>query len=737
MRWSRVVFVAFCTFLLLAGALAGWSGLSASDYTLDPRAPKAVHSSDVLLITVDTLRADHLGCYGYRRGATPAIDALAKQGTKFEHAFAAAPLTLPSHAALLTGTYPFYNGVRDQPGFRLPAEIPTLAESFAAAGYATGAVLGSPVLSRRFGLDRGFGEYDDRFSASTEEQEAGLPNIKRPAETVVRLALAWLDSKPSGKPFFLWLHFYDPHLPYRVSEPFRSRFAGRPYDGEIAYTDAALAEMFAALRSRGLFDSTTIALTADHGEGLGDHGESTHGYFIYDSTLRVPLLVKAATSTTAGTPSGSVGPAPSADIHAPVSLVDLTPTLLRLAGIDIPAIMQGTEFSGSIASGEEPQSHPVYAETMYPLLHLGWNPLQALVLETPARGAVKLIKAPRPELYDLRSDPGETRNEYQSHQAEAAACRKELEAFVKAHSPAKPSSGRGPVSAETGRLFSSLGYVAAAGAPAPAFTTSRRDPKDGIAEHEQLLRAAHAFQVHENDAAERILTEVLGKDPQQPLALDYLGTILFMRHDLARARATFGQLLEAAPYYATAYVELGHTEALLGNRPEAERLYRRAMEVDPSNPRPARELGILMLGEGKLDAAEELLQQALRLDSTDLFALSALGEAAAHQQHYQEAADILQRALQAAPPDKKLPVTLNLGFVYLQLRRLKDVEELMSAALRLNPREPQAYALLGAARLQMGHSADAREAFQRALALDPHNPVALEGAHAMGLAVPP
>jgi len=737
MRWSRVVSVALCTFLLLAGGPARWSRLSAGDYTLDPRAPQAAHSPNLLLITIDTLRADHLGCYGYRLGATPTIDALAKLGAKFQHAFAAAPLTLPSHAALLTGTYPFYNGVRDQPGFRLPAEIPTLAESFAAAGYATGAVLGSPVLSRRFGLDRGFDAYDDRFSASTEEQEAGLPNIKRPAETVVRLGLAWLDSKPQGKPFFLWLHFYDPHLPYRAPEPFRSRFAGRPYDGEIAYTDAALAKLFAALRSRGLFDSTTIALTADHGEGLGDHGESTHGYFIYDSTLRVPLLVKAATATAARSPSASAGTAYSADLQAPVSLVDLAPTLLRLAGIDVPSSMQGAEFSASVVSREEPRPHPVYAETMYPLLHLGWNPLRALVSGTPAGEVVKYIQAPRPELYDLGNDPGETRNEYPQRQAEAAACLGKLEAFVRAHTPRKPPSGRGPVSAETSRLFSSLGYVAAAGAPAPVFTKSRRDPKDGVAEHEQLLRAAHAFQVHENETAEGILTGVLQKDPQQPLALDYLGTILFLRHDLERARSTFAQLVQAAPYYATAYTELGHTEALLGNRLEAERLYRRAMEVDPSNPRPARELGILMLGEGKLDAAEELLQQALKLDSTDLFALSALGEASARQEHYQEAADLLQRALQAAPAGKKLSVMLNLGFVYLQLRRCEDVERLMSAAIQLNPREPQAYALLGAARLESGDSAGARQALQRALALDPHNPMALEGVRAMGRGVPP
>jgi arylsulfatase A-like enzyme/Tfp pilus assembly protein PilF len=746
MRRSRVVLVTFCLFILLAGVQVGWRELSADDHMGDSRASQNAHSPNVLLITIDTLRADHLGCYGYPQGATPAIDGLAKQSAKYDHAYAAVPLTLPSHAALLTSTYPFTNGVRDQPGFRLAGGIPTVAECFARAGYATAAVMGSPVLSRRFGLSRGFTEYDDRFEASTEEQEAGLPNVKRPAETVVRLALAWLDAGPAGKPFFLWLHFYDPHLPYRPPEPFRSRFAGRLYDGEIAYTDSALATLFAGLRRRGLFDSTVIALTADHGEGLGDHGESTHGYFIYDSTVRIPLLVKAARESPGARESlgaAEAGPAPAleaphlAAVKTPVSLVDLGPTLLRLAGIEVPASMQGTDFSASVVSGKEPRVHPVYAETMYPLLHLGWNPLRALVSETPGQDAVKYIQAPRPELYDLASDPGETRNECSSNPAEARAWREQLEAFVKTRAPAKPAQGRGPVSAETNRLFASLGYVTAAGAPAPEFTTSRRDPKDGVGEHEQILRAAHAFQMHENDTAEGILNGVLGKDPQQPLALDYLGTIQFQRHDLERARATFAQLLRVAPYYPTAYIEMGHTEALLGNRREAERLYRRAMEMDTSNPRPPRELGILLLDEGQVATAEAVLQQALKLDPSDVFALSALGEAAARQQRYQEAAGFLERALEAIPASRSVPVRLNLGFVYLQLRRFQAVERLMKATIELNQRQPQAYALLGAARLQSGDDTGAREAFQRALALDPHNPMALEGARAMGLSPPP
>jgi arylsulfatase A-like enzyme/Flp pilus assembly protein TadD len=705
MRWGRILLLAISAVGLLAGT-------------------RGTPAGGVVLITIDTLRADHLGCYGYHGGATPAMDALAEGAAKFEHAYTTVPLTLPSHAALLTGTFPFYNGVRDQPGFRLPDNIPTLAEYFSRSGYATAAVLGSPVLSRRFGLDRGFDDYDDRFGATTQEMEAGLPDIKRPADAVVRLALAWLDHKPADKPFFLWLHFYDPHLPYRAPEPFRSRFAARPYDGEIAFTDSALSNLFAGLRSRGLFDTSIIALTADHGEGLGDHGESTHGYFIYDSTLRVPLLVKPAS------------PPRAADIHAAVSLVDLAPTLLRLMGIQVPASMQGADLSGSIISGEEPRAHPVYAETMYPLLHLGWNPLRALILQTTAQpstwAAVKYIQAPRPELYDLKSDPREERNQYSSHQAEGATVGDQLEAFVQGHAPAKAPSARTPVSREMAELFASLGYVGQAGAAAPTFTISRRDPKDGVREHEQILGAAHEFQARRYQTATRLLSEVLRKDPEQPLALDYLGTIQLLGHDIRQAEATYARLVKAAPYYATAYIELGHAQALLGNRAEAEQSYRHAMEMDPSNPRPPRELGILLVEEGKIEQADPLLQQALNLDPADVFALNALGEVRARQERYEDAAAILQRALDAEP--KAVSVRLNLGFVYLQLKRFSDVERLMTETIQLDPREAQAYAELGVARLESGDKAGAREAFRRALRLDPRNPMALQGAQAAGLA---
>ena len=745
MRRRQILRTVVYATVLLAGVQAAWPGAMTGESPSDPSSRQTAPPRSVLLITIDTLRADHLGCYGYRRGSTPTIDALAKQARQFDYAFSAVPSTLPSHAALLTGTYPFYNGVRDQPGFRLSDNIPTLAEDFARAGYATAAVVGAPVLSRRFGLSRGFDEYNDAFGASTEELEAVMPDIKRPAESVVQLGLAWLDSKRAGKPYFLWLHFYDPHMPYVAPEPYRSRFADRPYDGEIAYADSALGTLFAGLRKRGLFESTVIALTADHGEGLGDHHESTHSYFIYDSTLRVPLLVKAAREAlgvrqSVGTAAPGKSPALQAahltGVKTPVSLVDLAPTLLRLAGMKVPSGMQGTDLSASILAGEEPRAHPVYAETMYPLLHLGWNPLRALITQTPGGDVEKYIQAPHPELYNLSSDPGEMRNECSSSPAEAAARREQLEAFVKTHTPARPASSRGPVSAKTAALFSSLGYLAAAGAPDPEFTTSRRDPKDCVGENEQLLRAAHAYQARQYDVATRILEDVLRQDPQQPHALDYLGTIQFLRHDLPGARGTYTRLVQAAPYYATGFIQLANVESLLGNRSEAERLYLRAMQADPSNPRPPRELGTFLLADGKTGPAEKLLRQALQLDPNDVLAIVALGEAAALEQHYAEAAPLLERALDAEPAGRNITVMLNLGFVYLKLGRFTEVQRLMKAALQLDPRQAQGYALLGAACHESGDNAGAREAFQHALALDPRNRLALQGAHALGL-VPP
>lgn len=703
-----------CALLGLAGVLA-----------LAPPA-RAQARPNLLLITLDTVRADHLGIYGDRAARTPNLDALARQGVWFEHAFTTVPLTLPSHAAILTGTYPFDNGVRFQPGFRLDDRLPTLATILDRAGYATGAVLGSSILDRRFGLARGFQAYDDQVSGAVAEEYAGLPASKRSAAEVVRRGWAWLEAErrhSAGRPFFLWLHFYDAHLPYLPHRGANGNFPAT-YDGEIAYIDASLGRFFADLQRAGLYDNTAIFVVADHGEGLGDHGESTHGFFIYDSTIRVPLIVKAPGAG----PHGDRGAGPAQANDELASTVDIAPTALRLLGLPVPAEMQGTPRLAAVLGRGRDADAPAYAETFFPLLSMGWNPLRALI-SGPSGRLMKYIEAPRPELYDLSRDPRETRDLAATQQARANSMLAALDDFVRARAPRQAPDSRMPVDAATARLFSSLGYAGAVRGGTPVFVTNLPDPKDRVHEEEAILTALRTYEAHDYPRAMRQLHAILASDSRQPMALDALGTIQFAEHDFNAARATYGELIAAAPYYSTAYAELAHTEALLGHRAEAERLYRKNFALDPSNGRALRELGLLLIEDGKLAEAKGDLERALALQPGDPFALNGLGQIQAQQGDFAAAAQSLEQAV--AADASQLPPRLNLGFVYLRLNQPQKTAELMEQTLRLSPRAPQAYAELAVARLELGDRAAAGAAVRRALALDPQNSLARQAQAAL------
>jgi arylsulfatase A-like enzyme/Tfp pilus assembly protein PilF len=744
---------------------------------------------NVLLITLDTVRADHLGCYG-GKAKTTALDALAKSGILFDHAYTAVPLTLPSHAAILTGTYPVYNGVRSQPGFRLPDGIATLAEQFAAAGYDTAAVMGASILDRRFGLARGFATYDDNIATVKEEEYAGLPAAKRSADEVVDLGRHWLTqhetlaadsfqrnrntprTEPGLQPlkdyaadfsqgnrntpgtenggrlqprlkdypkisgglqpaaftqrqratrsFFLWLHFYDAHLPYRIPAARHAQFAPT-YDGEIAYIDSALAPLLADLRAAHVYDSTIIAIVSDHGEGLGDHNESTHGLFIYNSTIRVPLIIKLAAAQQ---------PAPAKRATETVSTVDIAPTLLRLANLPVPGSMQGIARMAAVTGRGADPVVPVYAETFFPLLSMGWNPLRALITQDH-----KLIQAPHSELYDLARDPGELHNQIGADRALAGSMLAELSDFVRQRTPAQPANSRIAVSAETAQLFASLGYVGGASAAPPVFTTDRRDPKDGAREAEAILDAIHVYEAQDFATAERMLRAVLRTDPDQPLALDTLGSIQFKRHELDASRATYTHLLKVAPYYGNAYAELAHTDALLGQRAEAERLYQQAYTADPSNGRALRELGLLLVDDGNLDEARKVLEQSLALQPNDFFALNALGEVHVRQGDFVAAASALEKAVAADP--RLVPPRLNLGYVYLRLNHPENTLRLTEQTMHLAPRNAQAYAEIAVARIELGDPAGAERATHEALQLDPTNGMAREAQRALSSAGSP
>src|SRR6266566_3718768 len=335
--------------------------------------------TNIVVITIDTLRPDHLGCYGYKQIRTPNIDALAADGIRFERAYTPVPVTLPSHTVIFTGTYPLYSGMHDFSGNKLNVTQPTLASVLKKHGYVTGAVVASAVLDSRFGLNRGFDFYYDHFDFN-RLQEANIDEMERPGNVVADVTLDWL-SKNHQKKFFLWMHLYDPHYPYRPPAPYSEEYKDRPYDGEIAFADAQVGRLIEFLKDKGLYRNTLIILSGDHGESLGEHGEKTHGFFIYNATLHVPLIIHLPGGVHARTVANLV------------NLADLMPTALAALNIQIPAQVQGHSLLPLISPKKEESSRSLYAETFLPRLHFNWSELRGLETET-----YHFIDAPKPEL---------------------------------------------------------------------------------------------------------------------------------------------------------------------------------------------------------------------------------------------------------------------------------------------------------------------------------------------------
>src|SRR3954471_23334765 len=343
---------------------------------------------NVVVITIDTLRADHLGCYGYKQIHTPAIDGLAGDSLRFERAYTSVPVTLPSHSALFTGTYPTFSGMHDFAANKLGPGQPTLASVLKEHGYTTAAVIGSAVLDSRFGLNRGFDFYYDHFDFN-RLQESNLEEMERPGNLVADVTLDWL-ARNYQKKFFLWMHLYDPHYPYRPPAPYEAEYKDRPYDGEIAFADAQVGRLINFLKQKGLYKNTIIVLSGDHGESLGEHGEQTHGFFIYNSTLHVPLIIH--------TPGGVSGK----NAATLVNLADVMPTILEALKIPVPSQVQGQNLLKTVdAKGSEARN--LYAETFLPRIHFNWSELRGVETDN-----YHFIDAPKPEFYDLSKDPGET-----------------------------------------------------------------------------------------------------------------------------------------------------------------------------------------------------------------------------------------------------------------------------------------------------------------------------------------
>src|ERR1700682_831264 len=466
-------------------------------------AAAATDKPNVILITLDTDRADRMGFLGSKNGLTPNLDALALQSIVFEHAYSQAPITPASHATILTGTFPQYHGIRNF-GDRLPPSIPFLPEILHAQGYHTGAFVGSIILDPKNGFASGFERGFDVYNAGFHRQKTGErreASMQRRGDVTLGYVLEWLGQQ-KGKPFFLWFHLWDAHDPYNPPEPFRSRFPGAPYNASIAYVDATVGKLLDYLRKQGLYDNALIAVAADHGESLGDHGELTHSIFLYDATIHVPLLLKLPGKRFVGQ-----------RVNAAASLVDLAPTLLEALGQTPPPAMQGRSLLPLIGN-PHPENRPTFATGDHSERSFGWSALVSLRV-----GNQLYVRPPLPELYDLASDSGAKINLYRSNRAAALRLAIQVNNFVKTISAGAPQALQDGLDEKSREKLSALGYVASE----KAGSSTSIDPKDRIDVANDMHDASLAIEEGKEATVIPLLLRVVAKDPQIQAAQYYLG----------------------------------------------------------------------------------------------------------------------------------------------------------------------------------------------------------------------
>jgi arylsulfatase A-like enzyme/Tfp pilus assembly protein PilF len=668
----------------------------------------------VILITIDTLRADHVGCYGAQMVKTPTLDALAHDGVVFERAISQVPLTWPSHAVILTGTYPFQNGVQDFTGQPLAQQFRTVAQSFQHAGYATGAVVSAFVLDRSWGLARGFDFYDDAFSAETfEKKDVGL--VDRRAGESVAHAISWLKNSPR-RPFFLWLHLYDPHSPYDSPEPYRSEYRSHPYDGAIAYADHELGNLMAWLKQNHLYDTSLIVALSDHGESLGEHGEDEHGFFLYNATVRVPLIVKPPVKSPAG--SGIA----AGRRRDPVETAAVAPTLLQLAGLKDSTDPIQSQFqshalfetkSDANQAGSHGANDPAYSETFYPFSSFGWSPLHALESDR-----FHFIEAPQPELYDLESDPGETRNIAGEQPATVAVFRQKLQALL-AHNPFTREEARaGNLSPDAQEKLRALGYFGfRAAVSAESLKQGLADPKDKLWEFNSILKATDDFQRHEDDQAEALLTEVQQKDPQIYVIPFLLGESALRRQNWDRAAGQLQRSLVLNPNFDNAMTGLAQALAKLGRVDEAKDWLKKALQINPESYGAWYQLGVLD-AKTKSDPAAALAsyQKAIAIQPNFAPGQRETGMGLYQQKDYAGAATHLEKALSLGLEDARLHNFL--GICYSQTGQISKAVHEHERAIALDPNLAEAHLNLALDYQHIGKIGQARAEYASACKLE-------------------
>jgi arylsulfatase A-like enzyme/predicted Zn-dependent protease len=546
---------------------------------------RAQERPPVILISIDTLRADRLPMYGYRGVETPALDALRRDSVLFRNAWSHSPLTLPSHATMLTGLLPANHGIRDNTGFRLGGDVPTVATMLRSNGYATGAAVSAFVLRTATGVNSGFDAYDDRLANTRTEKSLG--HIQRAGAETIAAAQNWISSR-GDEPFFYFLHLYEPHAPYEAPEPFASRYASSPYDGEVAHADAIVGEFLSFLRERGIYDRALILLVSDHGEGLGDHGEDEHGIFLYREAISVPMLVKLPNGALAGESTDN-----------PAGLFDVAPTILAQTHVAPAKPMNGTAlFDGDRLA--KLSARPMYAETWYPRFHFGWSELHSLVA-----GREHFIDAPKQELYDLAADPHERVNVFNERRRSVVAMRQSIAQWKK--EAAAPAA----VSAEEIEKLAALGYIGSASAKND--DGPRHDPKDKIATFRELQNAFGLSRAGRNEEAVAAFDRLLAKEPQMVDLWDVRSKALLRLGRTSEGIESAKQALRLNPSATHIAADLANALLLDGQLEDAQKHAELALRNDPAKANAI--LARVHLARNDLAGAENAVRAALAADS--------------------------------------------------------------------------------------------------------------------------
>jgi choline-sulfatase len=681
---------------------------------------------NLVIVTLDTTRADRMGAYGAKDVETPTFDRLSREGVLFEQAVSVAPLTLPVHSSMFTGKFPPEHGVRDNGGFFLGADQLTLAEVLKSRGYQTGGFIGAYVLDSKWGINQGFDTYFDKFDLS-ETRAISLAAIQRPGNEVVDQALPWIE-QAKDKPFFAWIHLYDAHSPYRPPEPFATKYKDHPYNGEIAFADSQVARVIAKLQSLQLYDRTVVMVMGDHGESLGDHGEAAHGFFIYNSVMHVPFAIR--------TPFANTQHRTVAD---PVRSVDIMPTALDLLGIQPPSGISGVSLAPLMTGARREMGLDAYSEAMYPLHHYGWSDLHAL-----RSGRYKVIDAPRPELYDVDRDPQEATNLYAERRQLGDRMIGELRRVEGAFRKTQAALPAGDVDPEARQRLAALGYVGSFVASASDERTGRADPKDKIDIFNKLGEATELSK--ERDEAGRspfekvigLLHEIVRTDPEVIDAWFMMGTQYMAHGDPEKAVEYYKKTLSLKPDYdlavfnlAQAYRQMGNDDAALagfehyltldskdpfvqyqmgeiwldrGDTARAEQLFHRALEIDPQVAAAKNALGVIALQRGDAVTAERLIREAIAVKPTLRLAHFNLALVAEQRGDLRTAEREYFEELKAHTDNYK--AAFNLSKIYEQVGDREGQIGALKQSITSNPRFGEGYIFLAQAYLNGGTNLD-------------------------------